>query len=122
MVERYTFDAHRFWMEHVRRARDENQIRADGDLFYIGPEDPTIRRRERGFNGRLKIVKFNDGRTVRTTNLWKAGHIPKDFRGKLPDNAVFVNEEGKKIGVFDPCERPIRPGPEASVDIGNLND
>ena len=36
------------------------------------------------------MIRFTDGREVITHNLWHQGTIPKHFRARLPDNAVFV--------------------------------
>lgn len=46
-----------------------------------------------GFGGARWDVKWNDGRTVTTHNLWHGGAIPEYYRMRLPqlrDNATFM--------------------------------
>jgi len=38
------------------------------------------------------VIKFRDGRSVTSTNLWCQGTIPLQYRDELPDNAEFVKE------------------------------
>ena len=42
-----------------------------------------------GFSGRRFWIRFFDGRTFSTNNLWRQGDIPLEYRAALPDNAEF---------------------------------
>jgi hypothetical protein len=42
-----------------------------------------------GFSGRRWIVRFTDGRTVETNNLWHQGPVPEKFWPRFPVNAVL---------------------------------
>lgn len=84
------------WLEAVLEKDDPKQVRVDGWVFNIAPEDPELRKMTGGFGlghgGRRFRIRFDDGREVVTTNLWNSGEIPERFRKRLPDNAVFVRE------------------------------
>lgn len=86
-----------------------------GCLYSIGEDELAMARRCRWpvENGRLRgdyrhvlghagaecIIRFNDGRTVTTTNLWAHGEVPEWFRERLPDNATFQRvEPGRYVG------------------------
>lgn len=43
-----------------------------------------------GHGGRLFTIKFNDGRIIKTNNLWCQGDIPKEYQKDLPNNAEFI--------------------------------
>lgn len=43
-----------------------------------------------GMGGQMYVIRFNDGRTVITNNLWHQGDITPVVGHLLPDNAVFV--------------------------------
>lgn len=77
-----------FWTEKTVFLSTPHVARIDGKHYSIGPENvgPFMR----GMGGREFIIKFDDGRTVTTTNLWSQGSIPDNFKALLPDNAVFV--------------------------------
>lgn len=77
-----------FWGEKMKpELRDSPRTaRIDGVHYHIGDDS----QRFRGFGGTQFLIEFNDGRRVRTTNLWCQGTIPKALRTELPDNAVFV--------------------------------
>lgn len=42
-----------------------------------------------GHGGRCFHIKFADGHTLTTNNLWYQGEIPPEFRNELPDTAEF---------------------------------
>ena len=73
-----------FWEE----ALDDSAVIINGKCYHIGDEDSTSYFR--GFGGRPIVIIFNDGRKVRTTNLWHNGTIPKEYyKG---DNARWGTE------------------------------
>lgn len=74
---------------------------------YAYATDPNTRRREvivaghhymvgkgggGGFGGRRFEIRFHDGRTVVTNDLWYQGRIPPAWQEQLPDNAEFVGD------------------------------
>lgn len=68
----------------------------DGQFYRIGPENidkpflaPPSWKAHRGHGGRRFVIRFYDGRTVETTNLWAAGDIPDRLRALFCDNAGF---------------------------------
>jgi len=50
-----------------------------------------------GCAGRRFWIRFFDGRTITTNNLWCQGEIPEEFREELPDNAEFYTPEHIKF-------------------------
>lgn len=92
------------------RMRDQaNVVRVKGKHYMIGLEytrelDPSLTLAEiaaeaakqpgskqgRGFGGQVFVIRFNDGRTVVTNDLWHQGDVPELVKAMLPDNAVFV--------------------------------
>jgi hypothetical protein len=81
-----------FWMGMISERDDLDHVIVKGTHYTIGPEDPNIRRQWRGFHGDRYVIKFRDGRTVTSTNLWCQGTIPLQYRDELPDNAEFMRE------------------------------
>lgn len=75
-----------FWAEKIAAKHAPTTVRAGGQHYFIGPEDS---RGMRGFDGAKVAVRFHDGRTVVTTNLWTNGTIPAALREQLPDNATL---------------------------------
>jgi hypothetical protein len=73
-------------------AKHPSFVRANGRHYIIGDEEGNLVFGMRGFGGERFIVKFHDGRIVKTTNLWAQGVIPERFRDRLPDNAEFVGK------------------------------
>lgn len=47
----------------------------------------------RGFSGRRFWIRFKDGSTLTTNNLWYQGKIPDEFRDELPDTAEFYTPD-----------------------------
>ena len=80
-----------FWTEHVQRDRNENKdvfVVANGKHYII---DESPNPYFKGYGGAKWTIRFNDGRVVKTDNLWFQGLIPELFRDKLPDNAVLID-------------------------------
>lgn len=77
-----------FWLDLIRRKGDHTAV-IDGTHYSVFPAaDP--KKGLLGFGGRKFTVKFKDGRTVVTNNMWHQGEVPALFRKHLPDNAEFV--------------------------------
>jgi len=89
-----------FWLRHVQQAGAPNQVRVEGQLYYILPDNATQVVSAKGSGGLTFHLKFLDGRAesfVTTTNLWTCGPIPEAFRDRLPDNAVFTDHKGERL-------------------------
>ena len=83
----------KFWLLKIRdinKAPEKFAI-VKNNLYYIANEND--RDSFRGFDGRKFIIKFNNGRQIITTNMWHNGTIPEKFRNRLPDNAIFIDED-----------------------------
>jgi len=78
-----------FWMKKIEMPDEDEDRRVivDGDHYRIGIDETGPFR---GFGGREFTILFQDGRRVKTKNLWCQGEIPERFRKWFPDNAVFV--------------------------------
>jgi hypothetical protein len=95
------FNCH-FWQEKVDWSNDPAErdrcVRVNGNHYHIG-EEPTEEERRAsggvgiGYGGTKIRIRFNDGRVVETRNLWHQGNIPERFKGRLPDNASFIQPE-----------------------------
>ena len=78
-----------FWQSKEDIKDNPRTVRVKGTHYYIEDDKPH-NTSFLGFGGAEFNIKFNDGRLVITHNLWCQGDIPERFRGKLPDNAVFL--------------------------------
>jgi hypothetical protein len=88
-----------FWEGKLAIADSPRTVRVGGVHYHIGIDNPDSPFK--GFGGGLFLVQFNDGRRVRTNNMWCQGTIPSALRDKLPDNAVFItNEPGLHIEMW----------------------
>ena len=87
-----------FWRERYEydQSHPGEGLVIDGTHYYI--EDENSNSAFRGFGGAKFIIQYNDGRVVKTTNLWCQGEVPPEWRDKFPDNAKFLPEKKwKKI-------------------------
>lgn len=70
------------------RADDAGAVRTDdGKHYIIGIKQSRPGNSWKGFGGHKWHVKFNDGRSVYTDNLWSQGAIPPKHRERLAPNA-----------------------------------
>ena len=78
-----------FWLFKTEFHEDlaNRRVVVDGNHYMISAVADTY---PLGFGGELFIIKFFDGRIIKTNNLWSQGSIPDRFREMLPDNAVFL--------------------------------
>lgn len=80
-----------FWLEHYEKdTKTGVGIVVDGTHYVDGGNSNKSDRGMLGFGGSTYHIRFNDGRELKTNNLWCQGDIPDIFRDKFPDNAVFV--------------------------------
>ena len=76
-----------FWDEIVPSYnKGEHFVAQDNVCYYIGDEN-SKETYFRGFGGAKTTITFNDGRIVKSTNLWCRGDVPPHFRSLLPINA-----------------------------------
>lgn len=78
-----------FWRGYVERKDDPKIARIGGQHYVVNPWKGGDTRWN-GFGGRVSEIEFNDGRTVKTNDLWTQGSIPATWRDRLPDNAKFI--------------------------------
>ena len=78
-----------FWRETVVIKDSSNVVRIDGRHYIIGKEKEESSSAFKGFGGSKFVIVFNDGRRIKSTNLWHQGTIPEHFKERLPDNAKF---------------------------------
>lgn len=77
-----------FWMEIIKE-KDEHIV-INGECFCDGGNvDNPSYPRFLGHSGRRFWIRFKDGSTLTTNNLWYNGKIPDEFREQLPDTADF---------------------------------
>jgi hypothetical protein len=77
---------------HIARRDDPESVRTvvEGGLRHYQIGVPAISDGyTRGFGGANFTVLFNDGRVVKTNNLWYQGDIPKAWQDSLPANATI---------------------------------
>lgn len=88
-----------YWMEKIELpTEDENRrVIVNGQHYRIGIDDPGPFR---GFGGREFTVLFDDGRMVKTRNLWDQGEIPERFRRWFPDNAIFLQPDKNAKSIY----------------------
>ena len=78
-----------FWSKHESAKNSPQSVRVNGYQYFIGGEiDCNLHFK--GHGGKLFTILFEDGRMVKTTNLWYNGQIPDHFKSQLPNNAVFL--------------------------------
>lgn len=81
-----------FWIEKMEDRRPE-VFYADGCRYTILPDPPKGFRGFVGHGGAEFRIRFNDGREVVSRNLWTQGVVPKHFRERMPDTAIFLRRE-----------------------------
>jgi hypothetical protein len=88
-----------FWLEYVASQSDPTHAIVSGN-HYVIKRDGDHWAGFIGHGGAEFDIRFNDGREVVSHNLWAQGSVPERFRGRLPNNAVFVSRGHKSIGPF----------------------
>jgi len=81
-----------FWDEHSEKANSPESIRINGHHYHAYDSVSRADGFGAGYGGSKFTIKMNDGRVIETQNLWHQGDIPSYFKGRLFDNAVFVQE------------------------------
>jgi hypothetical protein len=83
-----------FWLEKVRWREQPThpahlQAAVVNGTHYLVHPKVTNPGWGCGFGGQLFTVRWHDGRTAESNNVWCQGRIPDRWRERLPDNAVF---------------------------------
>lgn len=89
-----------FTKDYWRRviAEKEKHIIINGVCYRdCGNVDNPPRGLTLGHAGRRFWIRFKDGSTLITNNLWYQGEIPDEFREDLPDTADFYTPEHIKF-------------------------
>lgn len=74
----------------------------NGIHYRLGDEDSKATF-FRGFGGKRVLIKWNDGTTKESTNLWCQGNIPEHLRKYFPDNATLDWDCNHKHIDFQSC-------------------
>ena len=82
-----------YWLERVRNKEKFTII--DGKCYYFDKNHPIENdyKDMLGFGGDMFNIRFFNGSTYKTNNLWLNGEIPTKFRSELSDNAEFIKNE-----------------------------
>lgn len=72
-----------FWNDCL----DESAIIVDGKCYHDAGRKPNGTK-WLGFGGSEFTIEMNDGRIIKTNNLWHNGEVPKERNVK--DNARFI--------------------------------
>jgi hypothetical protein len=85
-----------FWEKHARdwESGNKNNIYfIDGSRYH---DCGSVDKNTKGFighGGREFIIQnLNTKEIIKTNNLWCQGDVPKEFKNRLPDNAIFINQ------------------------------
>ena len=76
-----------FW-ESKLEWKGDKYARINNNHYIIG--DRTERSNQNGMSGAWNTIQFDDGRIVKTCDLWHQGEIPECYRDRLPNNAKFL--------------------------------
>ena len=97
-----------FWIQKCKAQEADPYEYAiiDGESYHFNKDKPIVPDNGfdfLGFGGRKFTIRYNNGDTYTTNNLWNQGKIPEKFRDRLKDNAVFVYD---RIGI-DQSNQPL---------------
>ena len=86
-----------FWLQECRaQESDPNEYAIiDGESYHFNRKNPVVKGGYDflGFGGQRFKIRYNNGATYTTNNLWCQGEIPDKYRDRLKDNAVFVRNK-----------------------------
>ena len=80
-----------YWNQIVKEK--EEHIVINGVCYCDDGDRPERNAPFLGHSGRRFWIKYLDGRTITTNNLWYQGEIPEEYRSALPDNAEFYTPD-----------------------------
>ncbi len=84
MKERKLCFSCNLWTEHHELDKNRKFAVIDGKHYVISNSGL------KGMCGTTFTIRFFDGETVTTDNLWHQGTIPEHLRHLFPDNAEFI--------------------------------
>ena len=84
-----------FWREKVSWLTNPDYLNrqtiVNGCHFMVN--ESVLNGFMQGSGGTPYYIHYNDGRKVVSRNVWQQGDIPKLWKDKLKDNAVFVTKD-----------------------------
>lgn len=91
MIEKNLCFSCHFWGDRISQKMDDGVAIIDGLFFAFDTKHPIKSGDTRwlGHGGRKFLIKFNDGRSFETNDLWCGGKIPKLFLPDFPNTATF---------------------------------
>lgn len=78
----------KFWSKFIDGKDRAEYARIGGMHYALGTR--KVPGQHNGMGGRWHTIEFNDGRSVRSCDLWYQGKIPPALLAQLPDNAKFA--------------------------------
>lgn len=79
-----------FSVDFWNNTLDDTAIIIAGECYHDGGAKPEGYSGFLGHSGRQFKIKMNDGRVIKTNNLWYNGEVPKERC--IEDNACFIKE------------------------------
>lgn len=84
-----------FWLRRLEWSQDPDKsdyrVVIDHHLYSIGTA--TTPSHLNGFGGTWFYIERFDGVRCKTCDLWHGGRIPRHFRNRFPNNAMFLTAE-----------------------------
>ncbi len=95
-----------FWLKKINLPEEDEARRVivNSQHYRIGSVHSGPFK---GFGGRRFTIVFHDGRVVETSCLWHQGEIPKKFKGRLLDNAIFLPVETAPAPIVSDSDIPF---------------
>lgn len=84
-----------FWLDKTNNP-DPNAVSIDGHYYIVNPSAAHPISLLKGGGGNWYYFLLNNGQLRESNNVWHQGEIPKRFRPRLPDNAVFLDHKRYK--------------------------
>lgn len=86
-----------YWLEKCKAQETDPYEYAiiDGQSYHFNRKKPIAeysRYEFLGFDGKRFTIRYDNGDTYTTNNLWIQGEIPEKYRDRLKNNAIFVKE------------------------------
>lgn len=77
------------WADLAMNKDNQEVVRYKGQHYIVGEQEADYK----GMGGQKFIIKFDDGRTIETDNLWHQGNIPESWLEILSNNATIILKE-----------------------------
>jgi hypothetical protein len=77
-----------FHVDFWNNCLDDSAIIIDGECYHDRGRKPKCCSGFLGFGGAEFTIKMNNGRIIRTNNLWCNGKVPEERQ--VSDNACFI--------------------------------